>query len=76
MSNSIPEIEDCPMMLCVGTNMTECHPIISLRVKKAVRKGAKLFVVDPRKIPLAELADGHLQIQLGSDVRSSMRWRR
>ena len=68
MSNSIPEIEDCPMMLCVGTNMTECHPIIALRVKKAVRKGAKLFVVDPRKIPLAELADGHLQIQLGSDV--------
>ncbi len=68
MSNSIPEIEDCPMMLCVGTNMTECHPIIAVRVKKAVRKGAKLYVVDPRKIPLVDIADGHLQIKLGGDV--------
>ena len=68
MSNSIPEIEDCPMMLCVGTNMTECHPIIAVRVKKAVRKGAKLYVVDPRKIPLTEIATGHLPLHLGSDV--------
>ena len=68
MSNSIPEIEDCPMMLCVGTNMTECHPIIAVRVKKAVRKGAKLYVVDPRKIPLTKYATNHLQLQLGSDV--------
>ena len=68
MSNSIPEIEDAKMMLCVGTNMTECHPIIAVRVKKAVRKGAKLYVVDPRKIPLTEYADGHLPLKLGSDV--------
>ncbi len=56
------------MMLCVGTNMTECHPIIAVRVKKAVRKGAKLYVVDPRKIPLTKYATNHLQLQLGSDV--------
>ncbi|NCG12883.1 MAG: molybdopterin-dependent oxidoreductase [Planctomycetia bacterium] len=68
MSNSIPEIEDADMMLCVGTNMTECHPIIAVRVKKAVRKGAKLYVVDPRKIPLTEYATGHLPLKLGSDV--------
>lgn len=55
-------------MLCVGTNMTECHPIIAVRVKKAVRKGAKLYVVDPRQIPLTKYATGHLPLQLGSDV--------
>ena len=49
MSNSIPEIEDCPFLLCVGTNMTECHPIIAVRVKKALRKGARLFTIDPRE---------------------------
>jgi len=68
MSNSIPEIEDCPFLLCVGTNMTECHPIIAVRVKKALRKGARLFTVDPRAIPLARMAEAHLQLRVGTDT--------
>lgn len=56
------------MLLCIGTNMTECHPIIAIRVKKAVRKGARLFVVDPREIPLTRYAEEHLALRLGSDV--------
>ncbi len=68
MSNSIPEIEDCPFLLCVGTNMTECHPIIAVRVKKALRKGARLFTIDPRAIPLARMAEQHLQLRIGTDT--------
>ena len=68
MSNSIPEIEDCPFLLCVGTNMTECHPIIAVRVKKALRKGARLFTIDPREIPLAKMAEGHVQLRIGTDT--------
>lgn len=68
MSNSIPEIEDAPFLLCVGTNMTECHPIIAVRVKKALRKGARLFTIDPREVPLARMAERHLQIRIGTDT--------
>ncbi len=68
MSNSILEIEDSPFLLCVGTNMTECHPVIAVRVKRAVRKGAKLIVIDPRRIGLVDHADRFLRLNLGSDV--------
>ncbi len=68
MSNSIPEIEDCPFLLCVGTNMTECHPIIAVRVKKALHKGARLFTVDPREIPLAKMSEEHLRLRIGTDT--------
>lgn len=47
--------------------MTECHPVIAIRVKKAVRKGAKLIVADPRRTTLANLAHRYLPIRLGSD---------
>jgi len=56
------------MFLCIGTNMTEAHPVAATFLKNAVRKGAKLVVVDPRKTPLAKLADIHCQINVGSDI--------
>lgn len=68
MTNSIAEMEDAPLLFCVGTNMTEAHPVIAVRVKKALRKGARLIVADPRRIRLAEIAHRHLQIRLGSDT--------
>ncbi len=48
--------------------MTEAHPVAATFLKNAVRKGAKLIVVDPRKTPLAQLADIHCQIMVGSDI--------
>ena len=68
MSNSIQEIENAPLLFCVGTNMTECHPVIAVRVKKAVRKGAKLIVADPRRIDLVRHAHHFLQLKLGTDT--------
>jgi predicted molibdopterin-dependent oxidoreductase YjgC len=52
----------------IGSNTTEAHPVLALRIKKAVRKGAKLIVADPRKIWLTKLADRHLQLRPGTDV--------
>ncbi len=56
------------MIFAIGTNMTECHPVAATRLKRALAKGAKLIVADPRRIPLAELADLYLPLRVGSDV--------
>lgn len=68
MTNSIKEIAGADFILAIGTNTTESHPIIGLQVKKAVRAGATLAVVDPRKTEVASLARYHLQIKPGSDI--------
>ena len=68
MTNTIKEIAGADFILALGTNTTEAHPIISLQVRKAMRSGATLAVVDPRKTELADLAHYHLQITSGSDI--------
>lgn len=68
MTNTIKEIAGADFILALGTNTTEAHPIISLQVRKAIRVGATLAVVDPRKTELADLAHYHLQINSGSDI--------
>ena len=68
MTNSIGEIEDAACILAVGTNTTVAHPVIGLRVKQAVRKGAKLIVANPKQIELCRYADLFLQQRPGSDV--------
>ncbi len=67
-TNSIPEIENCRFLLVIGSNTTEAHPVLALRMKRAVRKGATLVVADPRKIWLTKLAKRHLQLRPGTDV--------
>jgi formate dehydrogenase major subunit/formate dehydrogenase alpha subunit len=67
-SNSIPEIENDRFLLVIGSNTTEAHPVLALRIKKAVRNGATLVVADPRKIWLTKLAKRHLQLRPGTDV--------
>lgn len=68
MTNSINEVEDTDCMLVMGSNTTSQHPIISARMMRAKGKGAKLIVIDPRRIPLTEYADLHLQINPGSNI--------
>ena len=68
MTNSIAEIEDADVILVTGSNTTENHPIIAIRVKRAVRKGAKLIIVDPRKIDLTKYATLWLRQNAGTDV--------
>ncbi|PRQ10154.1 Formate dehydrogenase H [Enhygromyxa salina] len=68
MTNSIPEIRDADLLFVIGSNTTEAHPIIAMEMKRAVGRGAKLIVADPRKIWLSEIADHHMQLQPGTDV--------
>jgi len=68
MTNSFSEFTDAKMFFCIGTNMTEAHPVAATFLKNALRKGAKLIVVDPRNQPLAKLADIHCQIKVGTDI--------
>ena len=68
MSNPLADMELPDVIFCIGTNMTECHPVAATRLKKAMRRGAKLIVADPRKIPLARKADCYLPLRVGTDV--------
>jgi formate dehydrogenase major subunit len=68
MTNSFSEFENAKLFFLIGTNMTEAHPVASYFVKRAVQKGAKLIVVDPRKHALAGKADIFAQIKVGSDI--------
>jgi formate dehydrogenase alpha subunit len=69
MTNSIADIEKAKAFLVIGSNTTENHPIIGDAVKRAItQKGAKLVVVDPRKIELANYANAFLQIDPGHNI--------
>jgi formate dehydrogenase alpha subunit len=69
MTNSISDIRDADVMLVIGSNTTESHPVLSLQMKAGVRKnGAKLILIDPRKIELAQFATLHLRHSPGTDV--------
>jgi len=68
MTNSFGEFAKAKMFLCIGTNMTEAHPVAATFLKNAVMNGARLILVDPRKQPLAEFAELFVQIKVGSDI--------
>ena len=69
MTNTIGDIEDGDVMLVTGSNTTENHPVLSRHLKRAVTyKGAKIILVDPRRIKLAEFAHRWLRQNLGTDV--------
>ena len=68
MSNPLVDMEKPDVIFCIGTNMTECHPVAATRLKKALKRGAKMIVADPRRIDLADMADLYLPLRVGSDV--------
>ena len=68
MTNSFQEMANAKLMFCIGTNMTEAHPVAATFAKNGVRNGAKMIVVDPRRHKLADYADIFAQIRVGSDV--------
>jgi len=69
MTNSIDELEFADCIFVTGSNTTEAHPVIALRIKDAVTKhGAELIVADPREIDLTTFAAVHLRHRSGTDV--------
>ncbi|CAA7600724.1 formate dehydrogenase [Acididesulfobacillus acetoxydans] len=68
MTNSINEIPHSEVLFVIGSNTTEAHPVIGAKMKQAVANGAKLIVIDPRRIELAEMADVWLRLRPGTDI--------
>lgn len=69
MSDSLDEIErysDC--IIITGTNITETQPVTSYRIRKARERGAKIVVIDPRKVDISGIADIYVQPRYGTDV--------
>jgi formate dehydrogenase major subunit len=67
-TNSYDDIEAAETILVFGANPTENHPIVGARIKQAALNGARLIVVDPRRIELAEYAKVHLPVLPGANV--------
>jgi assimilatory nitrate reductase catalytic subunit len=59
------------LIVLTGSNMAWCHPILFRRIvnEKERRPELKLVVIDPRRTPTAEIADLHLPVRSGTDVR-------
>lgn len=68
MTNSMIELEGADVIMVLGSNTTETHPIIASIIKRAVKKGASLIVVDPRKTDIAKLAHLWLRPRVGTDI--------
>lgn len=67
-SASYADIERASTIVLAGANPTEAHPVIGARIRQAVRRGARLVVIDPRAIELCEWAAIHLPLRPGSNV--------
>ncbi|GAB2677925.1 formate dehydrogenase subunit alpha [Kribbella swartbergensis] len=65
-------VEEADVILVIGANPTDGHPVFASRMKKRLRQGAKLIVVDPRRIDLVRSphieAAHHLQLAPGTNV--------
>ena len=69
MSNTAAEVIDSDVFIITGSNTAETHPIIALQMKAAVEKhGARLIVVDPRRVEMVNYAALWLPEKPGTDV--------
>ncbi|MBP2100350.1 formate dehydrogenase subunit alpha [Enterococcus rivorum] len=69
MTNPIADITtDVEVILLVGSNPTEAHPVVGAQIRQAIQNGAKVIVVDPRKIDLVKDSALHLQVKAGTNV--------
>ena len=71
-TQTFKSIEKCDVILVMGANPTDGHPVFGSRMKKRIRQGAKLIVIDPREIDLVNSphvrADYHLKLKPGTNV--------
>ncbi len=69
MTNPFDEIENfSECIILVGSNVSETQPVTSYKIRKAVERGAKLIVIDPKEIEMAKISTIYLQPKIGTDV--------
>ena len=65
-------VMDADVVMVIGANPTDGHPVFASRLKRRLRQGAKLIVIDPRRIDLVKsphiAAEHHLALQPGTNV--------
>src|SRR5690348_2354113 len=64
-------VEDCDVAMIIGANPASAHPVFASRLKKRLRQGAKLIVIDPRRTEMVESAHVkalHLPLMPGTNV--------
>src|SRR5262245_26650990 len=65
-------VEHADVIIVIGANPTDGHPVFASRMKKRLREGAKLIVIDPRRIDLVRMphveASYHLPLKPGTNV--------
>jgi predicted molibdopterin-dependent oxidoreductase YjgC len=67
-TSSYQEAENADLIVMWGSNAREAHPIFFHHVLKGLRKGARMYAVDPRRTTSAQWADAWLGIDVGSDI--------
>lgn len=69
MTNDLSEFAtDTDVLFLIGTNTSECHPIIAMQMLRGIERGAKMIVIDPKKTDMAKKADLYLQIPVGYNI--------
>ncbi|MBL4583810.1 MAG: formate dehydrogenase subunit alpha [Pseudomonadales bacterium] len=71
-TQSFASVEKSDVVVVMGSNPTDAHPVFASRLKKRLRQGAHLIVIDPRQIELVDSAhvkaDYHLPVRPGTNV--------
>ncbi|MFC5384796.1 formate dehydrogenase subunit alpha [Aquamicrobium segne] len=71
-TQNFDSIEETDVILVMGANPTDAHPVFGSRMKQRIREGARLIVIDPRRIDLVKSphvkADYHLPLRPGTNV--------
>lgn len=65
---SIDDIKHTDLLIVVGANIAEAHVVYFNKIKKAIKKGMKLIVIDPRLTETAKHATLYLPIKVGADI--------
>ncbi|HLT98461.1 MAG TPA: formate dehydrogenase subunit alpha [Burkholderiaceae bacterium] len=71
-TQTFKSVEQSDVVLVIGANPTDAHPVFASRMKRRLREGARLIVIDPRSIDLVRSphvrADHHLKLRPGTNV--------
>jgi len=68
VSNPVADVSEAEVVVLIGSNPTENHPVAATFFKNAARAGKTLIVMDPRRTPIARHADHVLQFKPDTDV--------
>ncbi|MGF1546720.1 MAG: formate dehydrogenase subunit alpha [Thiotrichales bacterium] len=68
VSNPVADVSEAEVIVIIGSNTTENHPVAATFVKNAAQAGKTLIVMDPRRTPIARHARHYLQFKPDTDV--------